>query len=196
MGCDNHLSSFRSTITAALGLADAATWRQARSSVPPELTECESSIGPVERTRDFSESGRQTARRQKRGCDHFSTLPVEIRGNLRGRFASSAITSRHFRSRSAETCVVDRLRLTLLSPEAFPQCVYRHTVTCIRTTTRQRGTIGKDRDERRRPASGSPQSTPSRRRMCDCRERGTSGKDGTSDGGRPLAVRRASRSLS
>jgi len=63
-------------------------------------------------------------------ADHTSGLPPDIRGNGLGRYASSATAllhpARHFRSRSAEADMVDHLRLTPLSPEAFHMPIQTH----------------------------------------------------------------------
>jgi hypothetical protein len=76
-------------------------------------------------------SGRHPAKRSWAITLSRSTLPVEIRGNPHGRYASSA----------------------LLSPEACPRCVYRRTCVCIRTNERQSGS-----EEGRRTALGLWQS--------------------------------------
>jgi hypothetical protein len=112
--------------------------------------------------------------------DHSSGLPPDIRRSTLGRCASSALPKlctrrvrpqqrhpRHFRSRSAEPDMV-ATRAPLSSRLRRVLSVYTGTRVSVYAQTNARA--GVRRDDERLAASGSPQSTPSRRRMCDCRE--------------------------
>jgi len=106
MGCDSHLSTLP-VDTRGRAHGRYASFAPPKASpmrlagVTPTLPSLRSSntaralSGPVERTRDFSESGRQTARRQKRGGEVLDEYRAESSNNDRCRSLFDDLDSHH-----------------------------------------------------------------------------------------------------